>query len=49
MQDGALMADLLDVYGRPISTARFVPGPSRDAGAFRDPLSGWRGDRKSVV
>lgn len=28
---------------RPISTRRFVPGASRDAGAYRDPIAGWRG------
>lgn len=27
----------------PISTRRFVPSTSRDSGAFRDPISGWRG------
>lgn len=37
------MIGLVDAQGRPISTARFVPGPSHDAGAFRDPISGWRG------
>ncbi len=37
------MSGLLDAYGKPISTARYVPGNSRDAGAFRDPISGWRG------
>lgn len=26
-----------------ISTRRYVPTSSRDAGAFRDPISGWRG------
>ena len=37
------MSGLVDMHGRPISTARFVPGASHDAGAFRDPISGWRG------
>lgn len=41
------MSGLVDVTGRPISTARFVPGASRDAGAFRDPISGWRGPQVS--
>ncbi|WP_291444060.1 phage portal protein [Desulfovibrio sp.] len=37
------MSGLVDMTGRPISTARMVPGPSRDAGSFRDPISGWHG------
>ena len=37
------MSGLVDATGRPISTARMVPGASRDAGAFRDPISGWHG------
>lgn len=41
------MSGLVDATGRPISTARFVPGASRDAGAFRDPISGWRGPQVS--
>ncbi|MFT4302709.1 MAG: hypothetical protein QM579_13265 [Desulfovibrio sp.] len=41
------MSGLVDVTGRPISTAHFVPGASRDAGAFRDPISGWRGPQVS--
>ena len=41
------MAGLVDIYGRPISTARFVPAASRDIGAFRDPLSGWYGPQLS--
>ncbi len=41
------MSGLVDMYGRPVSTARFVPGASYDAGTFRDPLSGWRGPQVS--
>lgn len=41
------MGGLLDMYGRPISTARYVPGASHDAGAFRDPIAGWRGPQVS--
>lgn len=37
------MSALLDAYGKPISTARYVPANSRDAGAYRDPIAGWRG------
>lgn len=37
------MTGLVDAYGKPVSTARYVPGNSRDAGSFRAPLSGWRG------
>ena len=37
------MSGLVDMTGRPISTARMVPGPSRDTGSFRDPISGWHG------
>lgn len=31
----------------PISTLRYVPSTSRDAGAFRDPIAGWRGPQVS--
>ncbi len=41
------MSSLLDMHGRPVSTARFVPSASHDAGAFRDPLAGWRGPQIS--
>lgn len=37
------MAGLVDACGQPISTRRYVPQASRDAGAYRDPLAGWRG------
>lgn len=31
----------------PVSTRRYVPSASRDAGAFRDPIAGWRGPQIS--
>lgn len=37
------MRALVDASGQPISTGRYVPQASRDAGSYRDPLAGWRG------
>ena len=34
---------LFDAAGRPLPTSRDIPRASRDAGAFRGSLSGWRG------
>ena len=34
---------LFDQFGNPVSTARMTARASRDAGAFRGSLSGWRG------
>ena len=34
---------LLDQFGRPVSTSRMTAQASRDAGAFRGSISGWRG------
>ena len=34
---------LYDAQGRPLPTSRRMPSASRDAGAFRGPLSHWRG------
>lgn len=36
---------LTDMYGVPLSTASRVAQPSRDAGAFRGSIAGWRGPR----
>lgn len=37
------MPALTDMYGVPLSTASRVAQPSRDAGAFRGSIAGWRG------
>lgn len=34
---------LFDQFGNPVSTARMTARASRDAGAFRGSISGWRG------
>ena len=38
---------LFDAAGRPLPTSRDIPRASRDAGAFRGSLSGWRGPQVS--
>lgn len=34
---------ILNMYGKPIHTSRFIRSASHDAGSFRDPISGWIG------
>lgn len=36
------MASILDQYGRPVQSGRYVPSASRDAGAYRGSIANWR-------
>lgn len=36
---------LLNQYGQPLDTGRYVSGPSRDAGAYRGTIANWRPSR----
>lgn len=35
------MATLYDQHGAPLNTGHFMPGPSRDSGAFRGTIANW--------
>lgn len=36
------MAALVDQYGKPLQTGRYMPTPSRDAGTYRGSIANWR-------
>ena len=39
------MPTLLNQYGQPLNTGRYVSAPSRDAGAYRGTIANWHPSR----
>lgn len=36
------MSSILDQFGKPVDSGRYIPIPSRDAGAYRGSIANWR-------